>query len=646
MIVSFAAFIPPSVFAVNNTITVKVLPTGAGTAKALPALSVLPGTTVTLTAVPAAGYYFQAWVLENMNNGTYGYYSNVNPTMLKTDSAGGVAYAVIAYFQQVNQWVRYQGNPILTRAADPTSWFSDYVYEPKVFARPDGSFGMAFRGCGPLTLTASFPVYNCRIGLATSANAFTWTPNLAPILSPGGGSSVNSIIGSSNSPYPWDNYSMNLGSVFWDPSFSGGKFLLYYSAQNVSSSSTRPFLLFRGIGLASSSDGVTFARENGGKPLLYTQFTCTSGSCPSFAYPSVLKHGSTYMMWQNGKPTGGQGGAIFLETSTDAIHWSLQNGGDPVLTQEDWNDYDNYGHLIINPQSLIDAYKWDGDFVYAPSVLYDALANNFKMFYSGTDYNGTSCCRTGFATSPEGINWNPYPGNPIIAPNAAPAWDDGDSTDLVGAFYLNSTLMVYYSGDTFNSISCIENGDTCSHFQAYSIGLLYASEIPVVAGWNLISLPVVPNNNNLKTILAPQIATGHLTIVWSYLTATKSWISFTPPSTGTLTTLVDGKAYWVRMTTADTIIVGGTVIPPAVGPPSYVLPQGWNLLGFKPQPNIENETVSFYLSSISSGYDPNSVYIYNNLSGAWTKANGNTLLLPGQGLWIYVTSATPVTLRP
>jgi hypothetical protein len=642
LIVSFAAFIPPSVFAVNNTITVKVLPTGAGTVTALPALSVLPGVTLTLTAVPAAGYYFQAWVLENMNNGTYGYYSNVNPTKLKTDSTGGVAYAVIAYFQQVNQWVRYQGNPILSKSADPTSWFSDYVSQPKVFARPDGSFGMAFEGCGPLTTTSSFPIYNCRIGLATSVNGFTWTPNPTPILSPGGGNVEP------QSTKPWDNYSLNLGSIFFDQ--SQGKFLLYYSAQNDSYTSGTMNILF-GIGLAKSADGVTFTPANEGDPVISKTLQCTAGGCPfqRLRSPSVVKSGSTYMMWLNGKPTaGGSQAAIFLETSTDGISWSLQNGGSPVLTPEDWND----GNPPFVPAHI---YAWDGDELFAPSVVYDPLANNFKMFYSGLDYNTTNTPlvaeqgRTGFATSPDGINWTSYPGNPIIAPAAAPAWDAGDTTNLVGAFYLNSTLMVYYSADTFNSQQCIDTSQTtksCVHYVTTSIGLLYASEIPVVTGWNLISLPVVPNNNNLKTILGPQIAAGHLTIVWSYLTATKAWISFTPPSTGTLTTLVDGKAYWVRMTTADTIIVGGTVIPPAVGPPSYVLPQGWNLLGFKPQPNIENETVSFYLSSIAHNYDPNSVYIYNNLSGSWTKADGNTWLLPGQGLWIYVTSATPVTLRP
>ena len=165
----------------------------------------------------------------------------------------------------------------------------------------------------------------------------------------------------------------------------------------------------------------------------------------------------------------------------------------------------------------------------------------------------------------------------------------------------------------------------------------------LVAGWNLISLPVVPLNTAITKVLNDLIVTHNLTIVWSYQGG--AWKSFTPPSTGTLTSMVDGFGYWIYITHTRTLYVLGYVIRPASTPPAYSLSKGWNLLGFKPQPSIANETVHDYLASISGKYDVNSVWIYNNTSTLWTRAHDSTWLVPTQAMWIMVDS-TAVTLKP
>ena len=171
--------------------------------------------------------------------------------------------------------------------------------------------------------------------------------------------------------------------------------------------------------------------------------------------------------------------------------------------------------------------------------------------------------------------------------------------------------------------------------------------MPLFTGWNLVSTPIVPNNNLLKSILAPQLAAGEVTIVWSYTGTPRTWQKFIPPSTGTLTTIVDGNGYWIYMTAPDTLLVGGTVIPPGVAPPTYRLLAGWNLIGFKPQPTLANETTSQFLASLaSSDYDSAHVWVWDNYAGAWVKAGPSTWLAPGQALWVYVTSPTGATLRP
>ncbi len=166
------------------------------------------------------------------------------------------------------------------------------------------------------------------------------------------------------------------------------------------------------------------------------------------------------------------------------------------------------------------------------------------------------------------------------------------------------------------------------------------ASIGLVAGWNLISVPIVPVNSAITKVLNDLIVDHNFTIVWSYQGG--AWKSFTPPSSGTLTTMRDGFGYWIYVTQPSTLHVLGYVIPPAGSPPAYSLSVGWNLVGFKPQPDPTTpETVSVYLTSITGKYDASNVWIY---TGSWVRATGSTSLTPGEAMWILVT--TPATLRP
>ncbi|MGA8855717.1 MAG: hypothetical protein WB643_00980, partial [Candidatus Bathyarchaeia archaeon] len=160
------------------------------------------------------------------------------------------------------------------------------------------------------------------------------------------------------------------------------------------------------------------------------------------------------------------------------------------------------------------------------------------------------------------------------------------------------------------------------------------------AGWNLISLPLIPKQTSTAKLLAPIIQMNELGIVWGF-TPPSTWSFFKPPNLGTLTTMVDGKGYWVYVTDAINITIVGYVITPGSAPPTYSLSAGWNLAGFKPQP-IGNETVQTYLTSINTKYTI--AWVYNNLNATWIRATPGLQLAPGQGMWIYMT--TPATLIP
>ena len=168
--------------------------------------------------------------------------------------------------------------------------------------------------------------------------------------------------------------------------------------------------------------------------------------------------------------------------------------------------------------------------------------------------------------------------------------------------------------------------------------------IPLVAGWNLVSLPLVPKDTAITSVLSWQISANNVVVVYSY---TKTgWRNYVIGKGGTLTTMTDGNGYWIYMKADDILYVDGNVIPPASAPPTYSLLPGWNLVGFKPQPTIQNITVHDYLQSISGSYDVNNVWIYDNTNGNWIRASqgGSTWLKPGQAMWVLMTA--PAALRP
>lgn len=160
-------------------------------------------------------------------------------------------------------------------------------------------------------------------------------------------------------------------------------------------------------------------------------------------------------------------------------------------------------------------------------------------------------------------------------------------------------------------------------------------------GWNLISLPLIPKQTSTAKLLAPLIQVNDLVTVWGF-TPPNTWSYFKPPNLGTLTSMVDGKGYWVLVTDAINITVVGYVITPGSAPPTYSLAAGWNLAGFKPQPLIQNETMATYLTSLDTKYS--SIWVYDSLNATWIRGTPSLELAPGEGMWIYMT--TPATLLP
>ena len=345
-----------------------------------------------------------------------------------------------------------------TRAASnpiltPSSsgWDSYWMWNPRVFTYPNGTLGMIYGGRDGS---------GWEFGLATSPDAVHWTKYSGnPVLTKG-------------TDTAWDSVSIAPGSVFWD----GSKFVMYYWGTD---STTNPGY----FGYATSTNSISWSKSSS-NPII-----TPSGSHEDrwIRSPYVIKMGSTYKMWYAGNYW-----YVRYATSTDGINWSEQ--GDVLKGSDD-------------PQA------WDSGAIYSTAVVYDAAANNYKMLYSGGDYY-TAIWRTGFATSPDGITWTKYPGNPIIGPSTSGGWESGDSTDWADILLRNGQIMLYYSGDKGHTEYPANNHGFI--LESYSIGLAYVSEIPLKAGWNLISLPIIPNNKAITSVLSSLISANEVSIVWSY----------------------------------------------------------------------------------------------------------------------------------
>jgi hypothetical protein len=162
-------------------------------------------------------------------------------------------------------------------------------------------------------------------------------------------------------------------------------------------------------------------------------------------------------------------------------------------------------------------------------------------------------------------------------------------------------------------------------------------QVPLVSGWNLVSLPAQPADTAIASVLS-SIA-GAYQVVWAY--PNQSWKLYDPndPNGSTLTTMQAGSGYWIKMTDPKTLSVPGSSPPSSL----YLL-QGWNLVGYNgtscAAPSTALSSISANLQ-VSWGYPGQTWQFYDPND---TQDSGLTQLCPGAGYWIDVNQAGTWTL--
>lgn len=175
--------------------------------------------------------------------------------------------------------------------------------------------------------------------------------------------------------------------------------------------------------------------------------------------------------------------------------------------------------------------------------------------------------------------------------------------------------------------------DTTTHIEVNYV-LAPVNEIPLSMDWNLISLPLIPDDSSIEVVLSEII--DYVESVWAFDGETKTWSSYSPGAPSDLTEMVDGKGYWMSMTASAVLTVSGTEMPvdPFDPLPAYPVVEGWNLIGFK---ETYTMTVGDYLAGVEYVRVYEFVDAYNSLTAT-------DYMIPGRGYWIAVSE--PGTIYP
>lgn len=149
--------------------------------------------------------------------------------------------------------------------------------------------------------------------------------------------------------------------------------------------------------------------------------------------PSVIKVGSTYIMYYSGTAEDGSASKIFQANSPDGQTWTRANGGLPVLA------------------GTVGAFDENG--VSGPEVAYDATdaVAPYKMWFAG---QGSTFGAIGYATSLDGVTWSKYDAggfDPVpVLDHGRPGGPDSFAAADPSVIKDGTTWKMWYTGDDSN----------------------------------------------------------------------------------------------------------------------------------------------------------------------------------------------------
>lgn len=160
-------------------------------------------------------------------------------------------------------------------------------------------------------------------------------------------------------------------------------------------------------------------------------------------------------------------------------------------------------------------------------------------------------------------------------------------------------------------------------------------EIPLVAGWNLISLNVRPADARIESLTAGLRPALELALGFQCSSGGLSYYPDLPASLSTLRTLEPGRGYWLKMKEARLWRVTGEPLDP--GAP-LALCSGWNLAGYLPARAMPLPQA---LASLGDAFETVLGYRNGQALSYYTALppylNTLQMMEPGYGYWIFAS---------
>jgi len=164
---------------------------------------------------------------------------------------------------------------------------------------------------------------------------------------------------------------------------------------------------------------------------------------------------------------------------------------------------------------------------------------------------------------------------------------------------------------------------------------VWSWKINLTPGWNLFSIPVVPEDSSIDAVVFDQLenslAGGSEYVIWCYKydssISSNRWYKSRKDKSGSsdLTSIEPGKAYWINLTNADTLTGYGDKLIAADSPPETIIIAGWNLIGHYGL--LNTVTLNNALKSIDGFWN-------NVLDKDGSVVNGGDTVNPGEGYWL------------
>ncbi len=358
------------------------------------------------------------------------------------------------------------------------------------------------------------------------------------------------------------------------------------------------------IGYATSPDGKTWTVVN---PEVL--FGSRGGVWDSVGGPSVIKNGSTYEMWYT-QATTDLTTATDMQVLADALEalapdikdtWASIKAKNLIQFMLDVTDLidnnanmDEVKELLAHTNTVIgyatssDGIAWtvrnSQALVGTNSNLWASVANPSVVLQNGLyqiwfaqgidelsaqnflDTLQGDTASLGYASYPVGIDlvadWN-FIGLPIT-PASTTIGDVlagiiGD-VELVWAFDSATDTWSYYIPGGAATLTDMTVGKGYWVKMSSPNTLTVAGtepplpyDIPLLADWNLISLPETPSSSTIGDVLAGII--GDVELVWAFDSATDTWSYYLPGGAATITDMTEGNAYWIKMTNPGTLTI-------------------------------------------------------------------------------------------